>query len=347
MDYSALSDQVKRKFVKMVFGESDQDVEAQLKLFPQPDLRKKASERKSVHKNGVKRCPHLNHFTGATGMVVNQDILKMACQDEILDKFQRLYNCDKSDLGMFFGPPTVLIKPDGSGVSPPFVYKFGHAKKHIRYTGLISLSSHDNDADAAGVEKVIGFETYYDLLSEYFKFDDHCQDDSILYFEKWFSIDKANDVIQTYTEYYNFKTKGTTMRLPHNVTTEIKMLYDKFKFVVPETFVPLYWKAVEMPQGKLVMFSSKELIKTCAGRDANCARVYVQIPIQPIDSEWIHSDFRSELEMSYQSGKFGDWQKPGKRSYLKENQHEYNAIDSKEIKDVWSFVQQHKRVFAI
>lgn len=347
MNYSALADKIKTKFVKMVFGECDQDVEAQLKLFPQPELRKKTPGRKSVHKNGVKRCPHLNHFTGATGMVVNEDILKLVCQDEILDVFQKSYNCNKSDLGMSFGPPTILIKPDGTGMSPPFMYKFSHLKSEIRYTGLISLTSHDNDAEAAGVEKLTGFETYYELLSEAFEFDNRCQDDSILYFEKWFSLDKANDLLQAYTEYYNFKTKGTRIKLPQNVTTEIKMLYDKFKFVVPEAFQPLQWHEIPMPQGKLVMFSSRELIKTSAGRDKKCARIYVQIPIQPMDSEWINSDFRSELEMSYRSGKFGDWQKPGKRSYLKENQHEYNAIDSKEITDVWSFVQQHKTIFAI
>ena len=347
MNYTELANNIKVKFVKMVFGECDQDVESQLKLFTQPELRKKTPGRKSVHKGGVKRCPHLNHFTGATVMVVNEGVLKLACQDEILSQFEKVYKCDRNALAMSFGPPTILIKPEGTGVSPPFIYKFGHEKDQIRYTGLISLTSHDDDVNAAGVQKMIGFETYYDVLSELFGFNQKCQDDSILYFEKWFSIDAANHFLEAYTAYQNFKKKGILIKLPKNITTDVKTLYDKFAFEVPEVFSPLYWDDIEMPQGKFTIFSSREIIRTSAGRDKECARVYVQIPMQPVDPNWALSDGRSELEMSYKSGKFGDWQKPGKRSYIKENQYEYNAIDAKEIFDVWSFVQQHKTIFAI
>jgi len=347
MNLSKLTAEIKQRFVHMVLGPNTDDVELQLKMFTNPELRKTTKGGKSVHKGGVKRCPHLNHFTGSTSMFMNLEVLQLVTQPEIVEAFSAIYNCDRSRLGMTYGPPTILIKPEASGASPAFVYRFGDDDKTIRYTGLMSLSSHHRDSHAAGVQKMTGFETYYDILSTMYDFNYHCPDGSILYLEKWFSMDAANRFLEEYTSYYNFRTRGIPINLSRTVPQEAIDLYDSSHFEVPEVFVPLHWENIPMPQGELRLFSSREAIKTLPGKDKECARVYLQIPVQKLPKAWNSSELRKELEESYRSGRFGDWHKPGKRCYVRENKSEYQALQQHDITNVWSYVQQHKTIFAI
>jgi hypothetical protein len=347
MNLSKLTEEIKSRFVHMVLGPNTDDIETQLKMFTNPELRKNAKGSKSVHKGGVKRCPHLNHFTGATSIFMNIEVLQLVSQPEIVEAFSSVYNCEQDRLGLTYGPPTILIKPESSGASPAFVYRFGDDDETLRYTGLMSLSSHKKDATAAGVQKMTGFDTYYDILSLLYDFKHHCQDDSILYLEKWFSMDSANRFLEEYTAYYNFKISDTPISLSRTIPTEVVELYESYHFEVPEVFNPLRWEDVPMPQGKLQLFSSREAIKTLPGKDKECARVYLQIPIQKLPETWKNSELRKELEESYKSGRFGDWHKPGKRCYVRENKSEYQALQQTEITNVWSYVQQHRTIFAI
>jgi hypothetical protein len=194
---------------------------------------------------------------------------------------------------------------------------------------------------------MVGFDIYYDLLSLVYDFNYHCQEDSILYLEKWFSMDSANRFLEEYTAYYNLVTRDIPVSLSRSIPVEVKNLYDQHHLTVPEVFNPLHWEDVPMPQGKLRLFSSREAIKTLPGKDKESARVYVQIPIQKLPKTWNASESRKELEESYKSGRFGDWHKPGKRCYVRENKSEYQALQQSDITNVWSYVQQHKTIFAI
>ena len=346
MNLSELSEEIKQRFVHMVLGQNNDEIETQLKMFTNPELRKNAKGGKNVHKGGVKRCPHLNHFTGATSMFMNIEVLKLVSQPKIVSAFALSYKVQSSDLGLTQGPPTILIKPEASGASPAFVYRFGDAET-IQYTGLMSLTSHEKDAAAAGVQKMIGFETYYDILSLLYDFDHYCQDGTILYLEKWFSMDSANRFLEEYTAYYNFKIRNVPISISRTIPIEIIGLFESNHFEVPQIFTPLHWVDIEMPQGKLRLFSSREAIKTLPGKDKECARVYLQIPLQKLPKQWHSSELCKELEQSYKSGRFGDWHKPGKRCYVRENKSEYQALQQSDITNVWSYVQQHKSVFAI
>jgi hypothetical protein len=346
MDLTKLSNELKQRFALMILGQNNENIETQLKLFTNPELRKKCKLGKSVHKGGVKRCPHLNHFTGTTSMFMNIEILQLVSQPDILKFFAEAYKCNENRLGLTYGPPTILIKPEASGASPPFIYMFG-SDKSIQYTGLMSLSSHRDDVVAAGVQKMIGFETYYDILSLLYNFSQHCQDETVLYLEKWFSMDTSNRFLEEYTAYYNFKTFNTPITLSRTIPQEVYDVYKDYGFVVPTIFEPLHWESISMEQGRLRIFSSREVIRTLPGKDKNCARVYVQIPIQQIPETWEDSDLCKKLAESYKSGRFGDWHKPGKRCYVRENKSEYEALEQSDISNVWNYVQQHKTVFAI
>jgi hypothetical protein len=52
------------------------------------------------------------------------------------------------------------------------------------------------------------------------------------------------------------------------------------------------------------------------------SRVYLQIPMEPEPRTWIGSQNQLDLIESYETGKFGNWGKPGLRKYLKENETE-------------------------
>jgi hypothetical protein len=276
-------------------------------------------------------------------MFMNLEVLQLASQPEVLSSFSHVYNCETNRLGMTYGPPTILIKPESSGASPAFVYRFGDDGENLTWTGLMSLSSHKKDSLAAGVQRMSGFDTYYDILSVMYDFEHYCQDGSILYLEKWFSMDSAN----RFLEDYNFRTHETPISLSRTIPQEVVDLYNSDRFEVPEVFNPLHWEDVPMPQGQLHLFSSREAVKTLPGKDKECARVYLQIPIQRLPKTWENSELRKELEESYKSGRFGDWHKPGKRCYVRENKSEYEALQQTDIINVWSYVQQHKTIFAI
>lgn len=346
-NYTEIANAIKAKFVGMVLGKQNMDVEEQLKLFTHPEMRKGRPGQRSVHKDGVKRCPHLNHFTGANGMVVNLDLLQMVATEPTIKLFTNAYKCKPEELGMSYGPPTVLIKPDGSGASTAFVYRFGESNENLRYTGLMLLSNHGGQANPGGVQKIANFEAYYDVLSVIYDFPRHCTDGSILYLEKWFAMDNANKLLEEYTAYHNYKVHGIPISLAREVSDEIEKLFEMYKIQVPQVFKPMEWVDFELVQGQLALFSSKEALRTLACKDKSCARVYVQIPVQVVDENWAKSELQQELERSYKSGKFGDWLRPGKRSYIGENKCEYNALNQSDIAQVWSFVQLHKSIFAI
>jgi hypothetical protein len=280
-------------------------------------------------------------------MVVNFELLQLVTNEQTLSRFREAYKCELEDLGMSYGPPTVLIKPDGSGTSPAFVYKFGDSDTSLRYTGLVLLSRHEGETDQGGVQKIAHFETYYDVLSAIYDFNSHCLDSSILYLEKWFPMDGANKLLEEYTAYYNFRFRDLPLTLSREIAEEIQNLCDENRIPVPQLFTPLEWVDFPVKQGELTLFSSKEALRTLACRDKTCARVYAQIPLQVVDKNWATSELQKELERSYKSGKFGDWLKPGKRSYIKENKCEYDALRQDEITRVWSFVQLHKKIFAL
>jgi len=347
MNFEEISHSVKSDFIRMVLGANTNSIESQLKLFTNSDLRKNTQNCKTVHKNGVKRCPHLNHFTGAVAMFMNLKVLQLCSSPEVLSVFARVYQTTIDKLGMCYGPPSLLIKPEFSGPSSPFVFSFKNHSSTLKYTGLMSLTSHSKDTNSAGVQKLVNFDLYYDILATYFNFDSHCLDGSILYLEKWFSVECANRMLEEYTHLYNNRHRNIPYTLNRPIAPEIISVYNTTHLEVPQNFTPLHWSDVPMPQGELKLFSSREAIKTLACKDQSCARVYVQIPIEVIPDNWQGSEEQLELLDSYKTGRFGNWYKPGKRCYIRENKSECEALSREQINQVWQFVQTRRSVFGL
>lgn len=337
---------IKKDFVTMVFGESESDVEGLLSLFTNPKLREKNEKGGRVHKNGVSRCPQLNHFTGSIAMYMNPDILNIIGNETIFSKFAEVYGVEIGKLGLCHGPPTILIKPNGAGVSPPFVFSFQDLSTSLKYTGLMSLTSHERDYQAAGLQELENFDAYFEILSSFFNFEKHCQEKDILHLEKWFSVDVANRAIEDYTNYYNLKVRGLAPKLDREIPIEIIKIFESQKFEVPIVPKLLTWKNIPMPMGELKLFSSRQAIRTLAG-NTSIARVYVQIPIEPKPEWWEGSSFQKDLDNSYSSGRFGDWSKPGKRKYMRENKTEWDAMTEVKLNEAIKIVQKNKSFFAL
>lgn len=345
MEVLDITTKVKTNLVKMVLGEVT-CVEQQLRLFMNPELRKTNNTTRTVHKNGVKRCPQVNHFTGAMSMFMNIDILKFSTQPEVLGKFAEAYKCEVPELAMTYGPPSILIKPDGAGMSSPFVYRFGADKDTITYTGLVSFTSHSDEILTGSVQKLTHFETYYDILSSYYNFEEHSSDNSILYLEKWFSVEGANKVLEGYTNLYNHHVRKEG-KLDKSIPKDVQELFKRLQVTVPERFESMSWVDVDMPIGEFKLFSSREVIRTTSCKDKDCARMYVQIPIQMKSETWDVGSMCKELTSSYISGRFGDWSKPGKRCYLRENKTEQTSMKHEEIEEVWRYVSENKDIFGV
>lgn len=337
---------LKRAFVEMVLGRTS-DVEGDLRLFTQSELRNGKNLTRSVHKNGVSRCPELNQFTGSVAMYMNSNLLELATRPEVLETFTKAYDVDPKELGLCHGPPTLLIKPEGSGVSQPFVYTFQDISDGEKWTGIMSLTSHSKQQNSGGLQKLSNFELYYELLNQLFNFGRHCSEKDVIHLDKWFSIETANDLIEEYTIYDAFKSRNVPIQLNRPISDEVIQIWESSSRIkVLEVFQPLTWVDVPMQAGDLKLFSSKEAIRTLSCSDV-VARVYVQFAIEVKPADWNSSQKRNDLEFSYRSGKFGEWDKPGKRLYIRDNKTEHKSLTKQKVEDVLKVVLENRSIFAI
>ncbi len=348
LTYEKTSLSVRREIISMVFGDTNEDQEEILKLFTNSKLRSRLPNKKVVWKRGVARYPEINHFTGAVTLYNNFLVWKLALNTKIISALTTKYSKNGVDntleLGMYQGPPTLLVKPSGSGVSSPFMYMFGKYSDQIKYTGLLCISQNVK-VNSGGVELLQCFEEYYNILNLFYDFESHSKGKDILYLEnKWFNLDEANRIIEDYTSLYNYYIRGISCTLERTIPVEIALLYEKHKFEVKEIYTPMTWETVSSHEGSLHIFSSRQVLRTSSSRD-NSARIYIQISIEPKPIGWDSSQDKLDMIESYKTGKFGNWSKPGLRRYLRENSTEYNwrlSTEPKEEKEKkLQFVKQH------
>ena len=342
--YDSVAKSVRSEICKMVFGE-DADDELKLQLFTNATLRADLPNKKVVWKRGVARYPEINHFTGQVALYNNLKVLKLATDVRIAAVLAKSYKVSPSSLSLIHGPPTLIVKPSGSGASPPFIYKFGSGQK---YTAVLCVSNNSNSS-SGGIEYLTGFETYYDLLSLYYDFNSHCKSDDILYLEsKWFPIDEVNRFISDYTSLYNYYERDVSCTSDRAIPIEVMEFYERHKLPVPEIQKQLHWTPIESHQGSLHVFNSRQVIRTSSCRDDR-ARIYIQIPMEPKPLNWEGSEAQLELIDCYRSGKFGDWQKPGLRRYLRENstEHTFRSQDNSESEQRLLLIEANKSLFGL
>jgi len=345
--YDNTASSVRSDIIEMVFGTKTTSVSEQeetLRLFINSKLRTNLANSKIVWKRGIARFPEINHFTGQVALYTNIDVLKMAADPRVSNVLGKFYKTSSDQLGLYSGPPAVIVKPMGAGTSHPIVYTFGDlTSEQVRYTAFWCLTSHAERDQSGGLEVLDNFETYFDLLSAVFDFKAHCKSNDLIHLEsKWFSVDAANKFIEEYTALYNYYKRDLSCTLEREIPLKTAELYDRYQdmFPVPERFAPMYWKPIASQKGHLVVFSSRQAVRTASNRDQT-ARIYVQIPLQPRPENWDGS----ELRESYQTGKFGNWAKPGLRRYLRENSTEYNFRTNHETR--MALVGSNKRLFGI
>ena len=346
MDLDRLATDIKKKFVSMVLQKDSQDPEEDLLVFTNQQKRNESCEGTRVYKNGVSRCPHLNQSTGLVAMYVNPPVLNYATDPSILKVFADAYDVKLDELAMCRGPPTIVIKPSGAATSAPFVFDFSGPEERIKFTGVVSLTSHEAEpAGTGGIQLLEHFEIYYDFLKLFFSFDDKKRSD-ILYLEKWFSVEVANQAIADYTGCYNHYVRKIKWKGDRPLPRSIADIFKTHKPQVPEDVKYLSWKNLDMRQGELVLFSSRQALRTMNCKDLK-ARTYIQIAMEPRPPGWTSSSEYAELSSSYNTGKFGDWIKPGKKTYIKENRTEYNSLKPGELEEVRKIVGSKRLLFAL
>lgn len=351
--YENAARSIRSDIIGMVFGEEDlidAEQEAKMALFTNAKMRRDLPDSRIVWKKGVARYPEINHFTGQVALYNNLNVLKLAGNKKIAEILSSFYKVPVDTLGMLQGPPALIVKPMGAGASHPFVHSFGALDDdRQRYTAMLCVSSNAENAQSGGVELLENFDVYYDLLSKYYDFGAHCKTGDILHLEtKWFSIEDANRVIEDYTVLYNYYERNISCTLERAVTFEVSEVYADFKFPVPEVFRPLRWTPMQSRQGSLHVFSSKQAVRTSSNRFEK-TRIYMQIPMEPKPEGWEGSEAQRGLKESYDTGKFGDWSKPGVRRYLRENSTEYNyrlgKVAENDLRE--AFVERHRSLFGL
>lgn len=341
-----VSESIKQELVSMVFGEENRDPEESLRMFVNAKLRKNLPDNKVVYRHGVTRYPEVNHFTGGVALYGNIQVLSLALDEKVLSAVRSRYPEGQKEIGLYHGPPSLIVKPSGSGISPPFSYWFQDLSEGVKYTGLISLTQHESEEGSGELEILEGSEVYFDLLNSWYGFSNHCKAKDILYLEaKWFSIDESNKIISQYTMLYNYYIRGINPKGDVIIPVKLRDFYSRNKFEIPIEPVKLKWKVVEMKPGEPLIFSSKHILRTQSSRDER-ARIYVQIPLEPRPKDWDSSFAKRTLQDSYESGRFGNWIKPGLRLYLRENSTESEWRDSHETQEEKNFRKEFIRSHA-
>jgi hypothetical protein len=348
---SSTASSVKKDLVAMVFGNENRDLEESLQMFVNSKLRKGLSDNKIVYRHGITRYPEVNHFTGGVAMYNNMEVLKQASSEKIIESVRERYGSFDGPLGLYHGPPSLIIKPSGSGISPPFTYWFQDLSEGIKYTAVVSLTEHSSDSTHGELELLEGSEYYFDFLNRWYHFSDHCKVKDILYLEpKWFSLEESNKIIGQYTMLYNYYERSIQPPKDVVISTRVRDFFLKHKLEVPVKHLKLSWIPVVTKIGEPVIFSSKQILRTQSSRDDN-TRVYIQIPLEPKPKDWDQSIDRKILQKSYESGRFGNWIKPGLRLYLRENSTESNWRDNHETKEEKEareeFLRSHSELLGI
>lgn len=316
-----LSDRIIKSIVKMVFNSDDAD---DIHFFTNVNRRQNLDDPNIVWKNGNSRYPHINRFTGAIGMYLNTDIVSYALTH--LSELRKSYD---ADIALTHGPPALLVKPNGAGPSPPFVYRFQDLSEGIKYTMLIPLCGKlDENQPSGEVEVLTNFEFYYDFLSAYYNFDAHSKADEMLYLEKWFNIKEANEVVEEYVALYNYHEFGTLTNLRRKIRTKVSKFYRANKTPIATEFKPMFWQTKSSKPGQAMVFSSKQALRTVANSTFD-TRIYLQVAAEPLPEYWPNSLEQQNLIDSYATGKFGNWTKPGLRRFLRENSFENTSTSSK------------------
>ena len=178
-DLKPVADSIKDDIVKMVFAGSETgSQELLLSSLTTPKLRKQFRNPKVVWKNNNFRFPHVNKATGVVALYCNPKVRSLAGDERILDKMRQAYG--EKDLIYSHGPPAPIVKPPNAGRSAPFVYRFQDTGEGLKYTAVLVVTESSGKSQA-GLEELANFDLYYEILSTYFKFDNHCKNNDILH----------------------------------------------------------------------------------------------------------------------------------------------------------------------
>uniref|UniRef100_A0A6C0CGK6 Uncharacterized protein n=1 Tax=viral metagenome TaxID=1070528 RepID=A0A6C0CGK6_9ZZZZ len=355
MDADQVASSIKYDIVSMVFGPQEKEPEDSLPLFTNSKLRTNMEDKNIVYSRGISRYPEVHHTTGAVAMYNNLAVFKLVTNKKLLNAVSEMYNVDQPndkqlEIGLYHGPPAPLLKPKGSGVSAPFVYWFQDLSPGMKYTAVVALTNHDSSILSGNLEILTGFDQYFDLLEKYYDFSKHCVGKDVLFLDpKWFSLDDANRFITQYTNVYNYYSRKISptgnLTIPQNVRT----FYTKWHLEVPIKPSKLTWKEVNLVAGESYIFSSHEALRTTASKDEH-TRTYLQIPLEPRPASW-NEEQAMQMRESYETGRFGNWIKPGLRRYLRANNTELsyrNKYENKETKEERiEFVREHSKLFCI
>lgn len=335
----------------MVFGNITKgNLDRCISYFTDPAARTELPNSDIVWKDGKIRFPHVNKSTGVVALYENPQALAIGESESVTKHFKDLYTDDvgiasDSNIELIYmhGPPAPLVKPHNAGRSTPFMYVFTDSssddqqKAATKYTGILCLSAHPKRSSgssgdhsgwaeslAAGeIEILTNFDLYYDILSAYYNLSERCKNRDVVYFEqKWFSEYEANQVIEEYTALYNWAARDKPCTLSRAIRWEVNDIYETYGFKVPEQFEQLKWTTLDCEQGDLYIFTSKQLLRTI-NNQTSTARVYLQLALEPKPANWEGSEAQLELAESQRSGKYGNWVKPGKREYIRENSTEW------------------------
>ena len=381
MDADQVASSVKYDVVSMVFGPQETEPEDLLPLFTNAKLRTNLEDESIVYSNGISRYPEVHHTTGVVAMYNNLSVFKLVTDEKLLNTVSQMYKESKNKkdkiepdrkqlkssleqtvsdsrkqtdnppaIGLYHGPPAPLLKPMDSGVSAPFVYWFQDLKPGLKYTAVVSLTTHKNSVSSGSLEVLTGFSQYFDLLSKYYDFEKHCSGKDVLFLEqKWFSLEGANRLIAQYTSIYNYYSRKMPMTSTQTIPSYVLTLYTKWHLEVPVEAIKMTWKEVNLKAGEAYIFSSREALRTLASKDAH-TRTYLQIPLEPRPGSWSEQQ-SAQLKDCYETGRFGNWIKPGLRRYLRANDTELKYRTKHEKpetrKERIDFVKSHADLFCI
>ncbi|MDG7050739.1 MAG: hypothetical protein JRZ94_06015, partial [Nitrososphaerota archaeon] len=132
-------------------------------------------------KDGNSRYPHINRVTGTVGLYENPDVQELAKSVEIAEYFASLYssaiggNVERKDMVHTHGPPIPIVKPQNSGKSCGINFAMQNTSVGLKINGLLCLT--DNDGERTGeIQKLQNFDIYYDVLDQYYEFQQHAKD---------------------------------------------------------------------------------------------------------------------------------------------------------------------------
>ena len=306
---------IESDIIQMVFGNEMEVSENTMSCFTHTNSRKRLKDQNKIYKDGITRYPEINNSTGTVALYFNLNVLKKAIEGTVLQILEKSYGLSEVDkkngktLGLYHGPPSLIVKPLGSSTSQPFIYSFQDLSKGTKYTVVKCESEHmQNTGKSNGsFEKLEGFDLYFDILDMYYDFESRVKYMDVFYLDsKWFNIDEAREIIEEYTAYYNYYERNLSCELEREIRTKVVEIYDEKKTVVPTTVVNLEWVALNCAKGTQFVFDSKTVLRTLSNKDTY-SRIYVQIPMEPTPKKWNTSNEKKLLITAYKTGKFGNW----------------------------------------